>query len=91
MTLHLLPVEICVLIFKYACTDGGQTGKSLSAACRFIRQVSHPYKYQTLAANGRHIPALAEAIQKGYWRTSTQHCLQLLIHWDGACKAHHHS
>ncbi|KAH9854829.1 hypothetical protein C2E23DRAFT_40106 [Lenzites betulinus] len=44
-----LPLEVLQPIFGLACVDGGQTGSALSLASRFIRQASHPYRFNAIA------------------------------------------
>jgi hypothetical protein len=43
------PVEIWHLIFSLACTDDGFTGRSLSLASTHLREISAPFKYQSIA------------------------------------------
>ena len=45
------PTEIWQRIFFLACTDGGRTGRSLSLVSKYIRDVSKPYKLQSMAIN----------------------------------------
>jgi hypothetical protein len=47
-----IPPEILSLIFSYACTDDGYTGRSLSLVSRYISDVSKPYKLQSVAVRG---------------------------------------
>ncbi|KIM83117.1 hypothetical protein PILCRDRAFT_70053, partial [Piloderma croceum F 1598] len=47
--LNRCPLEICFQIFAFACTDGGYTGRSLSAVSRYIRDISSSYKFQSVA------------------------------------------
>ncbi|KIM83561.1 hypothetical protein PILCRDRAFT_6983 [Piloderma croceum F 1598] len=47
-----IPSEILALIFSYACTDDGYTGRSLSLVSRYISDVSKPYKLQSVAVRG---------------------------------------
>jgi hypothetical protein len=47
-----IPPEILALIFSYACTDDGYTGRSLSLVSRYISDVSKPYKLQSVAVRG---------------------------------------
>jgi hypothetical protein len=46
------PSEIHALIFELACTDGGATGVALSAVSRYVRAMSAPYQWYTLAITG---------------------------------------
>lgn len=43
------PPEIHARIFSYACTDDGVTGCSLSRVSKYVRQVSSPYIWQSIA------------------------------------------
>jgi hypothetical protein len=54
MSLNLLPPEICSQIFAFACTDGGYTGRALSAMSQNIREISGPYKFQSIALHNAH-------------------------------------
>ena len=45
----ILPVEIWHLIFSLACTDDGSTGRSLSLVSTHFRDISAPFKYQSIA------------------------------------------
>ena len=45
----LLPLEIWRLIFSLACTDDGSTGRSLSLVSTYFREISAPFKYQSIA------------------------------------------
>ncbi|KAI0820183.1 hypothetical protein BC628DRAFT_921057 [Trametes gibbosa] len=44
-----LAVELLTLIFFYACTDGGQTGCSLSLVSRRIRDASRPARFYSVS------------------------------------------
>ena len=44
-----LPVEIWHLIFSLACIDDGSTGRSLSLVSTHFREISAPFKYQSIA------------------------------------------
>lgn len=46
------PPEICSQIFTLACTDGGYTGRSLSAVSKYIHETSKPHKYKSIALHG---------------------------------------
>ncbi|KAF7308981.1 hypothetical protein MKEN_01098800 [Mycena kentingensis (nom. inval.)] len=48
-----LPPELCYIIFLFACTDTGTTGRSLSLVSRYIRATSAAYKLQSIALFGR--------------------------------------
>src|ERR1700691_3175931 len=48
------PPEVCSQIFSLACTDGGYTGRSLSAVSRYIHETSKPYKYKSIGLHGVH-------------------------------------
>lgn len=45
--------EVWGHIFSLACTDGGDTGRSLSLVCKYVRDASSPYKYKTIALRGQ--------------------------------------
>ena len=51
-TLSNCPLELCQRIFKYACTDDGTTGRSLSLVSKYIRDTSKPYKLQSISIAG---------------------------------------
>ncbi|KAE9407440.1 hypothetical protein BT96DRAFT_132868 [Gymnopus androsaceus JB14] len=46
------PPEICHIIFLLACTDGGYTGRSLSAVSKSIRSISRPTMLQSMSIIG---------------------------------------
>jgi hypothetical protein len=46
------PFELHAYIFELACTDGGATGIALSAVSRYVRAISAPYQWHTLAVAG---------------------------------------
>jgi hypothetical protein len=46
------PFEIHAYIFELACTDGGPTGIALSSVSRYVRAMSAPYQWHTLAVAG---------------------------------------
>ena len=54
MTLNLCPPEVCSQIFAIACTDGGYTGRALSAVSRYIHRTSSSYKFQSIALHNAH-------------------------------------
>ncbi|KAL0953616.1 hypothetical protein HGRIS_004823 [Hohenbuehelia grisea] len=59
-----LPPEIWSMICASACLDTGVTGRSLSQVSRFIRQVSAPYKYQSVSIlNVYELAAFADLIE----------------------------
>ena len=47
-----VPAEICAEIFAFACVDDGSTGRSLSRVSSFVRELSKPYKYQSISVIG---------------------------------------
>ena len=49
MDSNIFPVEIWHLIFSLACIDDGSTGRSLSLVSTRFRDISAPYKYQSIA------------------------------------------
>ena len=49
MNSNILPVEIWHLIFSLACTGDGSTGRSLSLVSTHFRDISAPFKYQSIA------------------------------------------
>jgi hypothetical protein len=48
----IFPPEIWDAIVKLACTDGGKTGCALSLVSRYIRDVSHSSRLQSIALDG---------------------------------------
>lgn len=46
------PTEILAYIFELACTDGGGAGIALSSVSRYVRTISAPYQWYTLAVAG---------------------------------------
>ncbi|KAI0670889.1 hypothetical protein C8Q78DRAFT_1190269 [Trametes maxima] len=46
------PLEIQILIFSYACTDDGSTGRSLSLVSHTFRELSFPFQWYSLAIYG---------------------------------------
>ena len=46
------PLELCQRIFELACTDDGTTGRSLSLVSKPIRDISAPYKLQSICVSG---------------------------------------
>ncbi len=46
------PTEIHAYIFELACTDGGAAGVALSAVSHYVRAISAPYQWYTLAVAG---------------------------------------
>jgi hypothetical protein len=49
MNSNVFPVEIWHLIFSLACIDDGSTGRSLSLVSTHFREISAPFKYQSIA------------------------------------------
>ncbi|OCH92609.1 hypothetical protein OBBRIDRAFT_705243, partial [Obba rivulosa] len=47
-----IPIEIHSLIFSYACTDDGTTGRALSYVSRHIRHTSAPFRFISLSVSG---------------------------------------
>jgi hypothetical protein len=47
--MDIFPVEIWHLIFSFACLDDGSTGRSLSLVSTHFREISAPFKYQSIA------------------------------------------
>ena len=46
---YAVPVEIWHIIFSRACIDDGSTGRSLSLVSTYFREISAPFKYQSVA------------------------------------------
>ncbi|KAI0333693.1 hypothetical protein GY45DRAFT_1244036 [Cubamyces sp. BRFM 1775] len=46
------PIELQLLIFSFACTDDGSTGRSLSLVSRAFYELSYPYQWNSLAIRG---------------------------------------
>ncbi|CCM04930.1 uncharacterized protein FIBRA_07127 [Fibroporia radiculosa] len=63
------PPEIHALIFSFACSDDGTTGRSLALVSRYIHTVSAPFHWQSLAISGldqaRGFTALLRATKAG--------------------------
>ncbi|KAH9983788.1 hypothetical protein BJV74DRAFT_776516 [Russula compacta] len=58
------PPEIHACIFELACTDGGAAGIALSAVSHYVRAMSAPYQWHSLAVAGtQQTVRLAERIQ----------------------------
>ena len=51
-TMDRCPAEIWSYIFSYACRDGGSTGCSLSLTSKYIREVSIPVRFTSVAIFG---------------------------------------
>ncbi|KAI0668203.1 hypothetical protein C8Q78DRAFT_1071507 [Trametes maxima] len=47
-----LPLELHAHILEFACTDDGTTARSLALVSRYVREVSAPYIYQSIAISG---------------------------------------
>ncbi|KAJ7290702.1 hypothetical protein C8J57DRAFT_1611893, partial [Mycena rebaudengoi] len=47
-----VPPEIHMKIYRYACTDDGSTGSSLSSVSKRVREISAEYRYQSIAVCG---------------------------------------
>jgi len=50
--MNVFPVEIWQEIFTLSCIDSGSTGRSLSLVCKYFRDISAPFKYQSLVIIG---------------------------------------
>ncbi|TCD63792.1 hypothetical protein EIP91_004943 [Steccherinum ochraceum] len=59
-----LPLELHAQILEAACVDDGSTARSLSLVSRYIREVSKPFLYQSVAVSG--LDALATLAKKLY-------------------------
>ncbi|EKM51052.1 uncharacterized protein PHACADRAFT_263010 [Phanerochaete carnosa HHB-10118-sp] len=57
-----LPLELHAQIFECACTDDGTTAHSLSLVSHYVREVSEPYRYQSLAVAG--LDSLVKLVHK---------------------------
>lgn len=57
-----LPLELHSQIFEYACVDDGTTARSLSLVSRYVRHVSEPFRYQSLAVAG--LASLTQLVNK---------------------------
>ena len=49
MNSNIFPLEIWHIIFSLACIDDGSTGRSLSLVSTHFREISAPFKYQSIA------------------------------------------
>jgi hypothetical protein len=66
------PPEIHAYIFELACTDGGAAGIALSSVSHYVRAISAPYQWYTLAVAGTaQTVRLAERIQSFSSPTTT--------------------
>ncbi|KIK59301.1 hypothetical protein GYMLUDRAFT_44667 [Collybiopsis luxurians FD-317 M1] len=68
------PPEICHLIFCFACTDGGYTGRSLSAVSKSIRSISRPTMLQSMSIIGyNQLVAFLNILEQEQAQTQQQH------------------
>lgn len=64
LTMEHLPVEICTLIFSYACMDNGYTGRSLSLVSKYVHEASKSAKFQSLSVVGyEQLEGLADRLE----------------------------
>lgn len=52
MAVSQYPAEVWAMIFEYACTDDGRTGRSLALVSKMIKEYSKPWRTQCLAVHG---------------------------------------
>lgn len=75
------PIEIWMRIFSLACTDEGNTGRSLSQVSRYVHQISSPVKLQSVVLIGvDQLHAFADMLER------TQAELRRVRH---LCVSHH--
>ena len=61
--IYKCPIEIFDEIFSMACTDGGETGRSLSTVSKRICEVSKVFKYRTLHVKQHQLRPLARVLR----------------------------
>ncbi|KDQ63975.1 hypothetical protein JAAARDRAFT_214404, partial [Jaapia argillacea MUCL 33604] len=78
------PQEIWQHIFALACLDDGTTGRSLSLVSRYIRLVSHPLRYQSIAVHGlRQLISLASILDANMTTLQPFRVRHLFVAQDG--------
>lgn len=61
---RVLPVELWLQIFCFACVDGGETGCSLSLVSKYFRDMSLEVKFQCVAVEMDQMPILVKALKQ---------------------------
>ena len=51
-SMHYIPDELWIMIFRLVCLDGGTTGRRLSLVSKYIHEVSKPVKFQSIILRG---------------------------------------
>ncbi|KAF8079213.1 hypothetical protein FPV67DRAFT_1467917 [Lyophyllum atratum] len=65
MNIHLCPPEIHSYICQLACLDDGRTVRALSLVSQYLREISRPFLYQSLAISGPNkISILASKLER---------------------------
>ena len=76
--IYKCPIEIFDSIFSMACTDGGATGRSLSAVSKRICEVSKGFKYQNLVVQHHQLRSLAVVLHS--LPLNARRVIRLVIH-----------
>ncbi|KAI0029334.1 hypothetical protein K488DRAFT_34101, partial [Vararia minispora EC-137] len=59
-----VPVEVWEHIFSLACTDDGETGRSLSSVSHYVQSASARYKHQSIRIkNPAHVRAFVKLLE----------------------------
>ena len=80
--IYKCPIEIFDEIFSVACTDGGATGRSLSAVSKRICEVSKGFKYHTLVVQQHQLRSLAVVLRS--LPLSARRVVRLAIHSESS-------
>ena len=62
--MYRFPTEILLLIFRFACVDGGETGCSLALVSKHFREISRESRFQCVAAYEDKFPQLAAILEQ---------------------------
>ncbi|KAF7965727.1 hypothetical protein HWV62_42158 [Athelia sp. TMB] len=79
--INCIPLEVWFQIYANACTDGGQTGRSLAQVSRYIRATSQEYRLQSVSLRG-HRQAIAFALMLDNTPTRDRKIIDLRVHLD---------
>lgn len=83
ITMERCPLEISLSIFSLACTDGGNTGRSLSLVSKHIHAASKPVKLHSMSIRGlRQMKAFANLLESLPPRLRRVHHLSIVDHID---------
>lgn len=77
-----IPVETWLQICAEACTDGGTTGRSLALVSRYVRELSKPYRLQSISLRG-HKQAISCALMLHCTPIEEQLIVDLHVQFDG--------